>query len=95
MRSTWQDPPEYSGGGEGGRPHMAMPPLTPMVKALVIANAVVFLATFVTWVAPAGARTPLPPRPTYETAVVGGVASVDPKAPAVVTPGTGNNSLAS
>ena len=54
MRSTWQDPPEYSGGGEGGRPHMAMPPLTPMVKALVIANAVVFLATFAVFIVPSG-----------------------------------------
>ncbi|MFT5288046.1 MAG: membrane associated rhomboid family serine protease [Planctomycetota bacterium] len=45
MTDTWQDPPEYRDGGRGGG--MAMPSLTPMVKRLMVANAAVFLVTFV------------------------------------------------
>ena len=45
MTDTWQDPPEYRDGGAGGG--MAVPPLTPMVKRLMLANAAVFLVTFV------------------------------------------------
>jgi membrane associated rhomboid family serine protease len=39
---SWQDPPEYRGGGMG----LAVPSLTPAVKLLLIANGVVFLFFF-------------------------------------------------
>ena len=34
MHPSWQDPPQYRGGGA----HFAMPSMTPVVKALIIAN---------------------------------------------------------
>lgn len=42
MRGTWEDPPEYRGGGAG----MRVPALTPVVKKLLWINGIVFLATY-------------------------------------------------
>lgn len=42
MTSTWQDPPQYSGGAGGG-PQIALPSLTPFTKALLWANGGLFL----------------------------------------------------
>ena len=43
MQASWQDPPEYRGGG----PQMAMPSLSPLVKRILIANVAVFGVCFV------------------------------------------------
>ena len=60
MQASWQDPPEYRDPGGGG-PQIAMPGLTPVVRWLLIANAVVFAVTLVvflifpsTWNVPGG-----------------------------------------
>lgn len=53
MRSNWQQsgpPPDFDGPGGGGL-HLAMPPITPVVKRLVIANAAVFLGCFALYLA--------------------------------------------
>ncbi len=45
MQSSWQDPPESSGGGV----RLAMPPMTPVVKALILANGAIFLGMFLVY----------------------------------------------
>lgn len=46
MQSSWQDPPPGQGGfGDGGL-RLAWPPMTPVVKKLIVANGAIFLGMF-------------------------------------------------
>jgi membrane associated rhomboid family serine protease len=52
MRATWEDPPEYRGGGGG----LALPSMTPVVRWLLISNGALFLlfAFLVNYAVPPG-----------------------------------------
>ena len=55
MTSQYQDPDQSSwgGGGESGPAmRMALPPITPMVKRLMLINGVAYAALFVVWLTP-------------------------------------------
>lgn len=47
MQNAWQDPPDH--GQYGGGPQLALPPMTPVTRWLLMANAVVWGASLVLW----------------------------------------------